>query len=135
MCWCICILHVDRMLRGMCKQVAPATTLHLPRLHACKLTCWRARAYAYACRILCCHRSGTAALAELPEPQQAALLQAHFLFALVWSLGANTDDEGRRRFDGALRRLLAGDVPPELAAFVKAPPVRCWGCCCHMHVR
>jgi hypothetical protein len=80
--------------------------------------------------------NGSAALAELSEQQQSALLQCHFLFSLVWSIGANTDDEGRRTFDGLLRKLLAGDAPPELAAYVKAPEVSSWsntrsmrGCC------
>jgi hypothetical protein len=74
--------------------------------------------------MICCCRNGSAAFAELSEQQQSALLQCHFLFSLVWSIGANTDDEGRKTFDGLLRKLLAGDASPELAAFVKAPEVR-----------
>jgi hypothetical protein len=73
--------------------------------------------------VFCCCSNGSAAFAELSKQQQSALLQCHFLFSLVWSIGANTDDEGRRTFDGLLRKLLAGDAPPELAAFVKAPEV------------
>lgn len=40
---------------------------------------------------------------ELSEAQAAAWITSLFLFALVWSLGGNTDDEGRKRFDTALR--------------------------------
>lgn len=75
----------------------------------------------------CCCSNGSAALAELPEQQQAALLQCHFLFSLVWSIGANTDDEGRKTFDGLLRKLLAGDAPPQLADFITAPEVSSCG--------
>jgi hypothetical protein len=75
--------------------------------------------------LLCACRcsNGSAALAELSEQQQIALLQCHFLFSLVWSIGANTDEEGRKTFDGLLRKLLSGDAPPQLAAYVKAPEV------------
>ncbi len=69
-------------------------------------------------------RDGSEALAELAPERQSALLQAHFLFSVVWSVGANTDEEGRRRFDTAIRKLLAGDPPAELAAWVKAPAVK-----------
>lgn len=60
---------------------------------------------------------------ELSEQQQATQLQCYFLFSLVWSLGANTDAEGRAVFDGLLRKLLNKTTPPELAAFVTAPDV------------
>lgn len=70
------------------------------------------------CRV----NAGTAA--ELTEQQQSALLQCHFLFSLVWSIGANTNEEGRHQFDALLRRLLRGDVPAELEAYVNSPEVR-----------
>ena len=36
-------------------------------------------------------------LQELSEAQQATWIQCLFLFALVWSVGGNTDEDGRRR--------------------------------------
>ncbi|KAI8464307.1 MAG: dynein heavy chain and region D6 of dynein motor-domain-containing protein [Monoraphidium minutum] len=64
--------------------------------------------------------------ADVAPERRGALLQGAFLFGLVWSVGANTDGEGRARFDAALRRLIAagagrGEPPPELAAWVSAP--------------
>jgi Dynein heavy chain AAA lid domain len=53
-----------------------------------------------------------------------SVVQAHFLFALVWSLGANTDAAGRATFDSLLRQLITGQAPAELSAYVTAPPVR-----------
>jgi hypothetical protein len=61
--------------------------------------------------------------------QQATQLQCYFLFSLVWSLGANTDAEGRAVFDGVLRKLLKREPPPEVAAFVTSPEVSCAGFC------
>lgn len=46
-------------------------------------------------------------------------VQSLFLFAVVWSLGANTDDEGRGTFDHMLRKLLINDPPAELKPHVK----------------
>jgi len=40
---------------------------------------------------------------DLTEEQQLNWITCQFLFALVWSLGGNTDDDGRRRFDASLR--------------------------------
>lgn len=68
-------------------------------------------------------RAGGTALQELTEQQQATLLQSHFLFSLVWSLGANTDRDGRAVFDGLLRKLISRNTPPELSAHVHAPEV------------
>jgi hypothetical protein len=68
-------------------------------------------------------RTPSTELQQLSEAQQAALLQCHFLFSLVWSLGANTGAEGRARFDGVLRGLISGNTPPEVAAHVRAPEV------------
>lgn len=45
----------------------------------------------------------SAVLKELTEPQQANWVTCLFLFSLVWSVGGNTDDEGRKRFDAMLR--------------------------------
>ena len=44
-----------------------------------------------------------AVCSELSEEQQANWLVCHFLFALTWSVGGNTDEEGRKRFDAMFR--------------------------------
>lgn len=69
-------------------------------------------------------RDDSAAAQELTEQQQATHLQCYFLFSLVWSLGANTDAEGRCTFDALLRKLISKSAPPELAALVQSPEVR-----------
>ena len=48
-------------------------------------------------------------------------LDSLFLFALVWSVGASVDQEGRVRFDATLRKLLIGDVPDELKPWMTKP--------------
>ena len=40
---------------------------------------------------------------ELTEEQQLNWMTSQFLFSLVWSLGGNTDEDGRKRFDTSLR--------------------------------
>ena len=54
-------------------------------------------------------------------------VQSLFLFALVWSIGANTDEEGRATFDHMLRKLLINDAPADLRPYVKVSPV-------HIHI-
>ena len=49
-------------------------------------------------------------------------VQCLFLFALVWSVGANTDEEGRTTFDHMLRKLLINDPPPELKPYITVRP-------------
>jgi len=61
---------------------------------------------------------------DLTEEQQLNWLTCQFLFALVWSLGGNTDDEGRRRFDSCLRQVLSNDPPPELKAWCTGTPIK-----------
>ncbi|KAK9812825.1 hypothetical protein WJX72_004356 [[Myrmecia] bisecta] len=61
---------------------------------------------------------------ELPDNLQAVSLQSVFLFSLVWSIGGNTDEEGRKTFDRLLRKLLINDPAPELKPFIKAPSVK-----------
>lgn len=46
-------------------------------------------------------------------------VQSLFLFALVWSVGANTDEEGRTTFDHVLRKLLINDPPADLKPYIK----------------
>lgn len=58
------------------------------------------------------------ALRELNEQQQVTWLHCLFLFSMVWSLGANTDDEGRKRFDATLRKMIANDPPSELKIWI-----------------
>lgn len=75
-------------------------------------------------RLLHCHLApdfsspDSATLKELTDQQQATWIQCLFLFSLVWSVGGNTDEEGRRRFDQCLRKLITNDAPPELKPFV-----------------
>ena len=75
-------------------------------------------------RLLHCHLDpdfsspDSATLKELTDQQQATWIQCLFLFSLVWSVGGNTDEEGRRRFDQCLRKLITNDAPPELKPFV-----------------
>ncbi|KAF5833108.1 hypothetical protein DUNSADRAFT_10689 [Dunaliella salina] len=65
-----------------------------------------------------------AAHRDLTEEQQLNWLTCQFLFALVWSLGGNTDDEGRKRFDFCLRHVLSNDPPPELKVWCTGAPVK-----------
>lgn len=52
-------------------------------------------------------------------------LQSVFLFALVWSVGGNTDDEGRKVFDRILRKMLVNDTPSDLKPYVMVSPTVC----------
>ena len=52
-------------------------------------------------------------------------VQSLFLFALVWSVGANTDEEGRTTFDHMLRKLLINDPPAELKPYIKVSLTVC----------
>ena len=52
-------------------------------------------------------------------------LQSVFLFALIWSVGGNTDDEGRKVFDRILRKMLVNDVPPDLKPYVMVSSTVC----------
>jgi hypothetical protein len=45
------------------------------------------------------------------------------MFSLVWSLGANTDEDGRHTFDAVLRQLLKGEAAAELIPYITAPEV------------
>lgn len=40
------------------------------------------------------------------------LLDGIFIFSLVWSIGASTENEGRGKFSGFLRKLLKKEVDP-----------------------
>ena len=46
-------------------------------------------------------------------------LDSLFLFSLVWSVGADSDEAGKKMFDTTLRKLLIGDVPDELKPYMK----------------
>ena len=51
---------------------------------------------------------------EVVVPEQttallAELLEAFFYFALVWSVGATCDNNGRKKFDGWLRERMASN--------------------------
>lgn len=56
--------------------------------------------------------------------QIVGLIQSLFLFAVVWTIGGNTDDEGRKRFDTILRKLIINDAPPEMQQYVTGVYVR-----------
>ena len=62
-------------------------------------------------------------IAEMNPNIQKVWVQSIFLFALVWSVGACTDEAGRAEFDSTLRRLLVGDVPAELKPWMGGPSV------------
>lgn len=62
-----------------------------------------------------------AKIQEMNENVVNVWLDSLFLFALVWTVGGNVDDEGRRKFDAALRKLLVNDPPPDLKPYVKSP--------------
>ena len=51
----------------------------------------------------------------------AVWIDSLFLFSLVWTVGGNVDDEGRRKFDKALRALMVNDPPADLKPYIKAP--------------
>ena len=53
-------------------------------------------------------RSATSRLALSPEMKERIelLLEPWFIFSLIWSIGATTDDEGRTKFSNFLRELM-----------------------------
>lgn len=81
-------------------------------------------------RLLECHldifasQETCKAFTDLTEPQQVSWLQGHFLYSLVWSLGGNTDEDGRRKFDAYLRKLIVNDPPQDLLPFLGQTPVK-----------
>lgn len=69
-------------------------------------------------------RDSPDSIAEMNDNMQTVRIQSIFLFSLVWSVGANTNEEGRKTFDHALRKLLLNDPPADIKPFIKSPPVR-----------
>lgn len=57
---------------------------------------------------------------RMNENRITVWLESFFLFSLVWSLGASVNEEGRRKFDVHLRKLLMGEPPEELKLYMKA---------------
>lgn len=62
--------------------------------------------------------------AEMNENMQNVWIQSIFLFSLVWSVGANTTEDGRKKFDTALRQLIVNDPPADIKPFITSPPVK-----------
>jgi dynein heavy chain, axonemal len=60
----------------------------------------------------------------MPGPQRTLWLQCLFLFALVWSVGGNTDANGRTIFNKYLRSVVSQNVPEEIALFATGKPVK-----------
>lgn len=61
---------------------------------------------------------------EMPATQLTLWLQSLFIFSVVWSLGGNTDEAGRGRFNTLLRGILAHNVPQELAFWATGTAVK-----------
>eukprot|EP00798_Chlamydomonas_sp_ICE-L_P012761 gene12761-16012_t len=49
--------------------------------------------------------------ASMDETSKIQLLEGAFLFAMIWSVGATTDGEGRTKFDEFFRNMCMGVVP------------------------
>lgn len=52
---------------------------------------------------------------DMPPAQASLWLQSHFIFSVIWSMGGNTDEAGRARFNTLFRGVLTNSVPEELA--------------------
>ena len=61
---------------------------------------------------------------DMPGPQRTLWVQCLFVFALVWSVGGNTDAAGRTTFNKHLRAVVADAVPDELAIFATGKAVK-----------
>lgn len=92
----------------------PVTVNIVALHHGCWIVDCTTLTLASSAEMLAC-RDNAESLRELDDAQQSSLIQSLFLFSLVWSLGANTDEEGRCKFDAALRKLITGEPPAELA--------------------
>lgn len=53
----------------------------------------------------------------MPGPQRTLWVQSLFLFSVVWSVGGNTDSNGRAAFNTTLRRVINNDVPESLQVY------------------
>jgi len=49
----------------------------------------------------------------------AVWIDSLFLFSLVWAVGGVVDEDGRKKFDSTLRKILVGDVPAHLKVYMK----------------
>lgn len=61
---------------------------------------------------------------QMNENMQVVWIQSIFLFSLVWSIGANTSEEGRKQFDSVLRKILVNDPPADIKPYIRAVPVK-----------
>jgi dynein heavy chain len=58
-------------------------------------------------------------IAEMNENLVVVWLDSLFLFALIWSVGASVDEDGRKKFDSMLRKLLVNDLDSKPASDLK----------------
>ena len=70
--------------------------------------------------LLATPRDDPEAWAAMPDTAANAQLTALLAFAVVWSVGGNTNDAGRAQFERYFRTIAAGEVPPDLKPFVTA---------------
>lgn len=56
----------------------------------------------------------------MDESEHQLWIESLFLFAMVWSVGATGDREGRTAFDVFFRQVAAGQVPPGMEDYLPA---------------
>ena len=54
-----------------------------------------------------------------PNPSIANLIEGLFVYGLIWSVGGNTDSEGKIKFDQFMRQLVSGQCTDVKEEFLK----------------